>query len=98
MRAASTTWRTSATTCRGSGSALARKLDALDDDRLDRLVLAVRLRLLDRVDRFHAGGDAAEDGVLAVEPGRRLRGDDEELTAVRVRPSVRHREGAALDL
>src|SRR6185295_4043239 len=38
--------------------------------------------------------DAAEHGVLAVEPGCRLGGDDEELRAVRVRSRVRHRERA----
>jgi hypothetical protein len=35
--------------------------------------------------------------VLAIEPGRRLRRDDEELAAVRVRAGVRHRQRAALD-
>jgi hypothetical protein len=42
-------------------------------------------------------GDAAEHGVLAVEPRTRVGGDDEELAAVRVRPRVRHGEGAAHD-
>ena len=35
--------------------------------------------------------------MLAVEPGRGLGGDDEELAAVGVRPRVRHREGAPDD-
>src|SRR5207248_5530738 len=39
----------------------------------------------------------AEDRVLAVEPWRRLRRDDEELAAVRVRPGVRHRQRSAHD-
>ena len=42
--------------------------------------------------------DAAEDGVLAVQPGRRLGGDDEELGAVGVGAGVGHRQRAALDL
>ena len=42
--------------------------------------------------------DLAEDGVLAVEPRRRIGGDDEELGAVRVRAGVRHRERALDDL
>ena len=42
--------------------------------------------------------DLAEDGVLAVEPGRRVDRDDEELGAVRVRAGVGHRERAAVDL
>ena len=42
--------------------------------------------------------DGAEDGVLAVEPGRRVGGDDEELRAVGVRPGVGHRQRALDDL
>src|SRR6185437_4002018 len=48
------------------------ELDALDHGRLARLVVRVGVALLDRVDGFHAAGDLAEDGVLAVEPGRSL--------------------------
>src|SRR4051794_8537657 len=40
---------------------------------------------LERVDHVHAAGHLAEDGVLAVEPGRGVGGDDEELRAVGVR-------------
>ena len=73
------------------------QLDGLEEHRLERPVAGVPLDLRDRVRYVLPGGDAAEDGVLAVEPGTRLRGDDEELRAVRVRPCVRHREEAARD-
>ena len=56
------------------------------------LVEAVAGRALDGLDRLHADGDAAEDRVLVVEPGRR-HGRDEELGAVRVRPRVGHGHG-----
>ena len=65
--------------------ALVAELDPLDHLRLDRAVAGAGGRALDRVDRVHAVGDLAEDGVLAVEPGRLGGGDDEELRAVRVR-------------
>src|SRR5437764_10532886 len=74
------------------------ELDALDRGRLARLVARVARQPGDPVDDVHPRRHAAEDGVLAVEPRTGLRGDDEELAAVRVRACVRHREGAALDL
>src|SRR5207302_7660919 len=80
---------------RRAGSA---ELDALDRHVLARPVTRVPLDLRDLVDDVHAGGDAAEDGVLAVEPGTGVRGDDEELAAVRVRACVRHGQRAALQL
>ena len=57
-----------------------------------------RSAVRDPVDDVLPRRDLPEHRVLAVEPRRRLGGDDEELRAVRVRPSVRHRERAALDL
>src|SRR5690606_2001693 len=51
--------------------------------------------LLDRVDHFHAVGDLAEHGVLAVQPRARDMGD-EELAAVGARARVGHGEHAAL--
>src|SRR5215211_3384595 len=74
------------------------QLDALDRLALDRAIGSIGLDRLDRVDCIHAVGDAAEYGVLAVEPRRLGGGDDEELRAVRVRPRVGHRERAADDL
>src|SRR5689334_78569 len=65
-------------------------LDRLDHDRLDRPVPRAGLDALDLVDGVHPLDDLAEDGVLAVEPGRLLGGDDEELAAVRVRAAVGH--------
>src|SRR5215204_1355672 len=73
-------------------------LHALDHRVLDRPILRAGLCALDRVDGLHARGDLTEDGVLAVEPGSRVGGHDEELAAVRVGPRVGHREGAADDL
>ena len=52
---------------------------------------------LDRVDRVHALGDLAEDGVLAVEPIG-LDVGDVELAAVRVRSGIGHGEGTYLVL
>src|SRR5215211_1919400 len=72
--------------------------DSLDHHRLDGPVAGGRLHRLDRVHGLHAGLDAAEDRVLAVEPRRGLGGDDEELAAVGVRSAVGHGQGAALDL
>src|SRR5437763_9404147 len=88
------------------GSARARRslmfsvgqVDALDRLVLDRAVAGARRGALDGVDRIHARGHASEHGVLAVEPRRRVGGDDEELRAVGVRAGVGHGERAALDL
>src|SRR5206468_660215 len=77
---------------------LSLELHALDHGVLARAVAGAGRRRLDRVDRLHPGGHAAEDRVLAVEPRRRVGRDDEELAAVGVRPGVRHRERAAHDL
>ncbi len=60
-------------------------LDAVDRDRRRRPVAAVAVDVRDAVDDVLPRRDLAEDGVLAVEPRRRLGGDDEELRAVRVR-------------
>src|SRR5688500_18439432 len=73
-------------------------LHALDPRVLDGPVARTGLDSLDRVDRVHARGDAAEDRVLAVEPRGGLRRDDEELAAVRIGAMVGHRERTALDL
>src|SRR5215210_5149455 len=73
-------------------------LHALDLRVLGRPVAGTGLDSLDRLDRVHPGGDAAEDGVLALQPRGRLRRDDEELAPVRVRAPVGHGERAALDL
>src|SRR4029079_154550 len=67
------------------------------DDGLARAVRRVRVERRDRVHDVHSSGDLAEDGVLAVEPWARVRGDDEELAPVRIRAGVRHRERAAHD-
>src|SRR3954454_15190146 len=74
------------------------QLDRVDPDLVDRAVAPVGLRGPDPVHDVHPVADLAEHGVLAVEPRRLLRGDDEELRAVRVRPGVRHGERAADDL
>src|SRR3954451_9518262 len=73
-------------------------LHALDHHRLGRTVLGAGLHALDGVDRVHAVGHPPEHGVLAVEPGRRLGRDDEELAAVGVGPGVGHGQSGALDL
>ena len=44
------------------------QFDRLDRRRLHRPVAGARRRLLDRVDRVHAGGHLPEHGVLAVQP------------------------------
>src|SRR3954469_18464327 len=83
------------------GKRLRRRLlevDRVDPDVVDRAVAAVGLRRADPVDDVHPVAHLAEDRVLAFEPRRGLGGDDEELRAVRVRPGVRHREGALDDL
>src|SRR3954453_4875544 len=74
------------------------KRDALDARFFARAVVGVGVRGLDLVDHVHAVGHAPEDRVLAVEPRRRVGGNDEELAAVRVRPRIGHRERAAHDL
>src|SRR4051812_41468761 len=61
-----------------------RQRYALDYRVLDRLVVLVGLARLDLVDHVHSFDHAAEDGVLAVEPGSGIGGDDEELAAVGV--------------
>src|SRR5215472_604335 len=53
--------------------------------------------LLELIDRLHAGHDLADHGVLAVEP-RRVRKADEELAVRRIRVAgARHADGAALE-
>ena len=60
----------------GAGGAVRRLTEIverrLDDDRLERPVAAVALDERDRVGDVLPRGDAAEDGVLAVEPRRSL--------------------------
>src|SRR3954468_14743793 len=77
---------------------LLRKGDFFYTSFVARLVRVVGLGALDLVDDVHPVDDLPEDRVLAVEPRRRVGGDDEELAAVRVRAGVRHRERAAHDL
>src|SRR5215470_8240456 len=74
----------------------ARGIEALDVDRLehhviDRPVVPARGHIADRVDYLPARGHLAEDGVLAGQPGRGHRGD-EELRAVGPWSCVRHGE------
>ena len=71
--------------------------DGDDRDVLVRLVEPVALDVLDGLANFHAVGDAAEDGVLVVEPGRG-HGGDEELGPVGVGSRVGHghRKGAVV--
>src|SRR3954467_4291642 len=73
-------------------------LEGLDADVVGGLVARVCRLALDRGDDLHAVDDLAEDGVLAVEPRRLARGDQEELRAVGVRAGVGHRQRAADDL
>ena len=73
---------------RSGGSTLlscSADLDAVERDRRRRPVAAVAVDVRDAVDDVLPRRHLAEDGVLAVEPRRRLGGDDEELRAVRVR-------------
>eukprot|EP00307_Rebecca_sp_RCC1486_P013867 CAMPEP_0119434854 /NCGR_PEP_ID=MMETSP1335-20130426/50874_1 /TAXON_ID=259385 /ORGANISM="Chrysoculter rhomboideus, Strain RCC1486" /LENGTH=339 /DNA_ID=CAMNT_0007460711 /DNA_START=238 /DNA_END=1258 /DNA_ORIENTATION=- len=82
---------------RGQSSARLGDLAGVSDHhRLGRLA---RLRAdgLDLLDDIHALDNLAEHDVLAVEPRRGYR-TDEELRAVRVRPSVRHRERSGLQV
>src|SRR5829696_2837685 len=72
--------------------------EPLDDRRLLRAVARVGRERLEGVDDVHARGHLAEHRVLAVEPGRGVLGDDEELGAVRVRAGVGHGQRAADDL
>ena len=81
-----------------AGRAVLVQLDPIDRDRRLRPVAGVAVDMRDAIDDVLSGRDAPEHGVLAVEPGACVGGDDEELRAVRVRPSVRHRERAAGDL
>ena len=60
---------------------------------MQRTARPVRLRRLDRIYGIHSRSDLTEDGVLAVEPRRRVFGDDEELRAVGARVGVRHLPG-----
>src|SRR5579862_7352453 len=72
-----------------TGGVAALHGDRLDDDILHRPVLAGRLHAADRVHHVGALDDLAEDGVLAVEPGRGP-DRDEELRAVGAGAGVRH--------
>src|SRR5262249_28156950 len=56
--------------------ALRRELDALDRHVVARSVARVAVDVGDRVDNVHSLDDLPEDGVLPVEPGARVRGDD----------------------
>src|SRR6476620_5207059 len=76
----------------GGPGALVGELDPLDYLRLEWAVAGAGGRRLDAVDRLDPLGDPAEHRVLAVQPGRCLGVDDEELGAVGVRTRVRHRE------
>src|SRR5436309_8397166 len=60
------------------------QVDALDRLVLDRPVARAGRRRLDRLDGVHALRHLSEHRVLAIEPRRRLGGDDEELLAGRV--------------
>src|SRR6185437_2335632 len=77
---------------------LVAQFDLLDHLRLAGPAPGADVGPLYRVDRIHAVGDLPEDGVLAVQPGRGVRGDDEELRAIGVRAGVRHRQRPADDL
>src|SRR5439155_4618627 len=68
-----------------------------DEDRLARLVMRVAVDQRDAVDDVLPLDDLAEDRVLPVEPRARVRSDDEELRAVRIRAGVRHGQCTALD-
>src|SRR5712691_12220157 len=73
---------------------LGSAITVLDRDRVDghvfhRPVLAARLDPADQVNHVGALDDLAEDGVLAVQPGRR-HDRDEELRAVGAGSGVRH--------
>src|SRR2546426_4163548 len=70
----------------------------LDHHRLLGHVARVGGEPLDLVDGLHPVRHVAEDRVLAVQPRRLARRDDEELAAVRVRARVGHGERAADDL
>src|SRR5579859_2227029 len=66
-------------------------IDRLDHDVLDGLVVAAGADMTDRLDNLAARDHLAEDRVLALQPRRRNRGD-EELRAVGAGPRVGHRE------
>lgn len=69
---------------------LLHQIDAFDGDVFERMIVAVDFGGFDLVDHVHASGDFSEIRVLAVEPRRRCRGDDEELRSVGVRAGIRH--------
>src|SRR3989344_1973752 len=66
---------------------------ARDDHGCYRPVRCRCLRILYLGDDIHAVGDAAEDRVLRIEE-RIIRGIQEKLAAVGVRPGIRHRYGS----
>ena len=73
-----------------TGACVVPTLSLLDDHAVDRdgrhrLVAGVAVDRRDPVGDVLAARDLPEDGVLAVEPGRRVGRDDEELAPVRVR-------------
>src|SRR5690349_306915 len=72
--------------------------DRLDALVVDWAVVVTGRRALDLVDDVHAVGHATEDRVLAVEPRRLGRRDEEELRAVGVRTGVGHRQRPARHL
>mmetsp|Transcript_28683 Transcript_28683/g.82417 ORF Transcript_28683/g.82417 Transcript_28683/m.82417 type:complete len:244 (-) Transcript_28683:38-769(-) len=75
------------------GRVLALQEPTVVDEHLLLRLAALGADGLHRRHHVHALQDLAEDHVLAVEPGR-LDRRDEELGAVRVRPGVRHAEDA----
>src|SRR6266566_7944954 len=74
---------------RGSRIVAAIDRDRLEDDILDRPVVASRHRLADLIDDLAAADDLAEDSVLPVQP-RSRDGGDEKLRAVRAGTRVGH--------
>jgi len=60
-------------------------------DLLNRLVLSAHLAVLNSLNDVHSLKNLAEHNVLPIEPSSR-HGGNEELGAIRVRPSVCHRE------
>src|SRR5919204_2394871 len=78
---------------RPPGSVLLLDDHPVQAELLQRPVAGVAVAGGDRVHHLHALDHLAEDGVLAVQPGRRHLGD-EELRAVGVGPGVGHRQVA----